>query len=222
MLTGHRNSKKSNVLLTGFVALLLSSLPGSATAERLWKEGNDSLYSDVKRKPLQKHDLVTIVVEERSMATASADTTTDERTRWEAILSEWFRLTRHDETNKLKLRDAVGTFTPEIDLDARVRRDTAGRTTRSGSLSGKLTARVVEVLPNGTLVLEARKTRVVNEEKEIFTLTGVVRPEDIAMDNTVKSERIADVNIRYEGVGSIGSAQKRGVLTRLLDWLWPF
>ncbi len=216
------NSRRTRGRLTIVFCLLLLMLPGLAHADRLWKEGDDSLCGDVKRKPFQKHDLVTIVVEERSMASTSADTTTDNRTRWEAILNQWIRFSTDEKTKELKVKDALGTFVPEIDLDARLRHDATGKTTRAGSLTGKLTARVAEVMPNGTLVLEARKTRVVNEEKEIFTLTGIVRQEDVATDNTVKSERIADVNIRYEGVGSVGNAQKRGLLSRLLEWLWPF
>lgn len=213
---------RSNAAVGFILAVFLLGGVGAVRAERLWKDTDESLYGDVKRKPFQKHDLITIVVEEKSMASASAETSTDKRTRWEAILSEWLRLSTDEKTKETKIKDALGAFTPEIDLDARLRHDATGQTTRAGSLSGKLTARVVEVLPNGTLVLEAKKTRCVNEEKEIFTLTGIIRYEDVAVDNTVKSERIADVNIRYEGVGSVGDAQKRGLLTRILDWLWPF
>jgi len=83
-----------------------------------------------------------------------------------------------------------------------------------------MTAKVVEVLPNGNLVIEGRQTIVINGEEQVIVVSGIVRPQDIEPDNTVLSTYIADATIVYNGTGPIGDAQEPGLLTRLLNWLF--
>src|SRR5690606_1674482 len=59
-----------------------------------------------------------------------------------------------------------------------------GSTTRGGSLNARMTAQVVDVLPNGNLLIEGRQTIIVNEEEQIIVVSGIVRPQDIAPDHT--------------------------------------
>lgn len=96
----------------------------------------------------------------------------------------------------------------------------AGSTNSTGNVSFRLTAVVREVLPNGVLVLEGARTVTVNKDVQTFKLTGAVRRDDILPNNTVLSESIADAEIKVEGKGGIQDRQRRGLLTRLLDWLF--
>ena len=86
-------------------------------------------------------------------------------------------------------------------------------------LSGKVGACVMEVLPNGNLIVEGRRTLVVQNERMEMVLTGIVRPEDIASDNTVKSTQVADASITYHSTGTIANNQSEGLFSRLLDWM---
>src|SRR5690606_17736037 len=95
-----------------------------------------------------------------------------------------------------------------------------GSTTRGGSLNARMTAMVVDVLPNGNLVIEGRQTIIVNEEEQLIVVSGIVRPQDIAPDNTVLSTFVADATITYHGTGPLGDRQEPGLLTRLLNWLF--
>jgi len=81
---------------------------------------------------------------------------------------------------------------------------------------------VVEVLPNSNLVLESRKEVVVNNEKEILVLRGIVRPDDIAPNNTISSQYVADAQIYLVGDGVLDDKQSQGWLVRFLDKVWPF
>jgi flagellar L-ring protein precursor FlgH len=81
---------------------------------------------------------------------------------------------------------------------------------------------VVEVLPNGNLVIRGSREIEVNGETQYIVLEGVVRPVDVASDNTVKSTQIADAKIYYTGRGVLTDKQKPGWLARLLDHIWPF
>ena len=98
--------------------------------------------------------------------------------------------------------------------------DGKGATSRSGSLSATVTARVVKVLDGGNLVIEGSKTVEINQEKEIIKISGVVRPQDIQKNNIVYSTSIADAEITYTGNGTVNTAARPGFFTRLANWLF--
>jgi flagellar L-ring protein precursor FlgH len=97
-----------------------------------------------------------------------------------------------------------------------------GATSRSNTLSARVAARVVEVLPNDNYRIEASHYTKVNGEEHFVTLTGIIKGSDITANNTISSVLIADSNINYGGYGPLGSKQRIGWATRILDVVWPF
>jgi flagellar L-ring protein FlgH len=98
-----------------------------------------------------------------------------------------------------------------------------GTTSRSTSLSTVLTARVIHVLPGGALVVEASKDIQVNSERQTIAVRGVVRPADIDANNSVRSNRLGQLEVRVNGKGVVGDAIRRPFfLYRLLLGLLPF
>ena len=188
-------------LLAALVAVTAALWPVPAAAHSLWTDGS-SLYSDNKAR--QVGDLVTIIIVERAQATQSASTQTgtDASVDFGPIL--W---------GGVPLLSGFGAQAGDNFRGG-------GSTTRGGSLNARMTAMVMEVLPNGNLVIEGRQTIVVNDEEQVIVVTGVVRPQDIQPDNTVLSTFVANATITYHGSGSIGEKQKPGLLTRLLNWLF--
>ncbi len=89
-----------------------------------------------------------------------------------------------------------------------------GTATQQNALTGSITAVVTEVLPNGNLLLSGEKSLQLNQGEEFVRVTGVVRASDIANDNSVTSDRIADARISYNGRGAIDAANKQGWLAR--------
>ncbi len=85
-----------------------------------------------------------------------------------------------------------------------------------------MSARIIQVLPNGNLVLRGSQEILVNNEKQYITIQGVVRPVDIGTDNTVLSTYIADARIDYTGEGDLSRKQREGWLSRFIDVVWPF
>ncbi|MEO8877789.1 MAG: flagellar basal body L-ring protein FlgH, partial [Polyangiaceae bacterium] len=77
-------------------------------------------------------------------------------------------------------------------------------------------------MPNGDLFLEGTKVVLINNEEYHLYVSGLVRPTDIAQDNTVASTRIADAQIEFTGRGDIADQQRKGWGARLLDTLNPF
>ncbi len=97
----------------------------------------------------------------------------------------------------------------------------AGTTERAGQLSGTVALRIVKELPNGDLFVEGTKVVLINNEEYHLYLSGLVRPTDIAQDNSVSSSRIADAQIEFTGRGDLADQQRKGWLGRLFDTLNP-
>lgn len=98
----------------------------------------------------------------------------------------------------------------------------SGTTGRSGQLTGNVAVRVVKEMPNGDLFIEGTKVVLINNEEYHLYLSGLVRPTDIAQDNSILSSRIADAQIEFTGRGDLADQQRKGWFARLLDTLSPF
>ena len=98
-----------------------------------------------------------------------------------------------------------------------------GQTSRSLTLATTLSATVIDVTPNGMLVVEGSKDVSVNSERQTITVRGMVRPVDLSTANTIPSTRVADLQVRVNGKGVVGDAVKRPFfLSRILLGLLPF
>jgi len=98
----------------------------------------------------------------------------------------------------------------------------SGSTERQGTMIGKLTAQVIEVLPNGNLRIEGKRLVKVNQDEQMISVEGIIRPQNINQDNIVESLYIAEAKISYEGRGPLRGTQRPGILSRLLNWLGIF
>jgi flagellar L-ring protein precursor FlgH len=182
--------------------------------------GGGSPYDPPKRLPFKKHDHLQILVQERTRALSSAELKTDRRSRWEAGLQDWISF---DSAGKglPDLGSAAFPTDPKINMDARFRHDNQGRTSRQFDLTFTITAEVVDVRPNGVLVVQATKRRKVNDDDELIRLTGEVAPETVTAGK-VRSDSLVNLNITYEGAGSVSDVARPGLLGWLLGKLWPF
>ncbi|MEW6116869.1 MAG: flagellar basal body L-ring protein FlgH [Nitrospirota bacterium] len=190
----------------------------------LWKDAA-SLYED--RKAKRVNDLVTILITERSAASKKATTNAsrDSKDNDYNITNLFGANLDFNLHNAFALKDfykGANTFTPRVQGSGSSDFQGKGDTTREGRLTATITAKVVEVLPNANLVLESRKEVVVNNEKEIVVLRGIIRPDDISSNNTVLSQNIADAQIYLVGDGVLDDKQSQGWLVRFLDQVWPF
>ena len=95
-----------------------------------------------------------------------------------------------------------------------------GRDTRQDRLNSEITARVVEVNPDGSLRLEGRKRLVIDKHEQEVIVTGLIRPNDVAAGNTIESWRMADAEILYSTNGELGKPNK-SIIMKLLGFIWP-
>jgi flagellar L-ring protein precursor FlgH len=184
--------------------------PGS-----LWTGQQGGLFHDIKAR--NAGDIVTVAIFERASASKEANTSTSRDSSAAAGIDRLFGL----EKNLATINSSIN---PGRLVDATYQSDFAGsgKTSRREDLVATLTAQVMEVLPNGNLVISGSKTVTVNREQQLIRLSGIVRQADISPQNLVDSKNILDARIAYTGKGVISDKQGQGWLVRILENVWPF
>jgi flagellar L-ring protein precursor FlgH len=95
-----------------------------------------------------------------------------------------------------------------------------GSLSNTNAVSGRITVQVVEVKPNGNLVISGTQSIKQNRDEQKITVTGVVRPEDVTPSNTVLSSKVADANIEFDGKGPLNRKQRQGIITQILNFIF--
>jgi flagellar L-ring protein FlgH len=185
--------------------------PGEAGSPgSLWTPRAADLASDFSAARVD--DMVTILVVERASAMAAGTTKTARTSSAKHSIPGLAGPTR-----------AAGALANLATLSGDTQLNGDGSTSRETMLSTTLSARVTHVLPNGYLVVEGTKDVHVNSEHQTVSIRGVIRAGDIHPDNTVRSDRLAQLEIRLNGKGVVADAVRRpAFLYRLLLGLLPF
>lgn len=95
-----------------------------------------------------------------------------------------------------------------------------GSISNTNKVTAKITAKVMEVRPNGTLVISGTQSVKQNGEEQTITLSGVVRPEDVSADNTIYSTYLSDAKIDIGGNGPLAKKQRQGIITQIFNFLF--
>ncbi len=186
-------------------------LTPAPTEGSLWREsvGLGDLFADNRSRRVG--EVITVKVVENAEALKSVSTKTSRDSSLSGSVTSLFGLPLN-----------AGGFKPEASGSLTKAFDGSGTTQRKDTLVATLTAKVVEVLPHGLMRIEGYREVIINNERQYIILRGVVRPEDVASDNTVLSSAIADAQIAYSGTGVVSDEQRPGWLARVLDHIWPF
>lgn len=98
-----------------------------------------------------------------------------------------------------------------------------GTSAMNSSLNGKISVTVADVLPNNNLIVRGEKLMMLNQSDEFVRFIGIVRPQDIAQDNTIESTRVANVHMAYGGQGDLSQANQMGPLGKFFQsQAWPY
>lgn len=160
----------------------------------------------------QVYDLVTIVVLDNSSAVSTGVTNTARKSSVAAAV-----------TSLAGPKSPTGALANLANASNNTQLQGQGTTSRGTTISTNVTAEVTSVLPNGNLVVKGQKDISVNGEKQVITIQGIVRPEDLSPVNEVISDRVARIEILVNGKGVVNDAVKRPfVLYRMLLGLLPF
>ncbi len=188
---------------------------GPVRADSLWHgQTAPSMFAD--QKAFGVGDIVTIVVQESSTATKNNETKTSKKSSVDAALETFLY---SPAASSLLTHKGV---MPAMKFDSSHSFDGGGTINNNEQIVAKIAARVVDVLPNKNLVVEGtRHTSFAGEQQDIV-LRGVVRPEDIAANNTVFSYNVADATVKIINKGTVTDTQRKGWFMRLFEIITPF
>lgn len=196
-------------LVLGFWCLLLTVLP-SASAMSLWSDtgATANLYNDHRAHNVG--DFLTIIINENSSASRDGKANNSKSTSADMNVEFGIfgRITR-----------ALGIASPSATASSNNSDDfqAKGSIANSNSVKARMTAQVIEVKPNGNLVISGTQSIKQNGEEQKITVSGVVRTDDVTPDNTVLSSFIGDAKIQIDGKGPIANKQRQGIITQLLN-----
>jgi len=179
-----------------------SLFPGSSTEVNRTSAASVSLFSDNKARRVG--DTLTITINETASTTSKANTVTAKN-------------------ESLNYGPGFGPLLhniPTFGLSGKIGSNASGSTDRTDNLAASIAVTVTQVLPNGNLVIVGKRKVGMNAETQEITLTGIVRPQDIAFDNTVQSPLVADAQIKYGGRGPVGDKQHDGIISRVFKFLF--
>lgn len=168
-------------------------------------------------RKIKVHDRITIVIREEKRSTSDSDLKREKKWEIAAELKKWIRL---NESNKL-VPQVFPAGNPAIDLEYDDKYEGKGQVGRKDTLITRVTATVIDVKPNGDLVLEAKKDIRIDADRQVITLTGICRSGDVTAQNTVLSTQLADAKIDIQHSGPARDATRRGWLAQIWDFLRP-
>ncbi|MGB0768990.1 MAG: flagellar basal body L-ring protein FlgH [Phycisphaeraceae bacterium] len=166
------------------------------------------------------NDLVTIIVRESFESEMDSDKRTEKRSELSGGITQFPRLTLADLIDLQIPQGTAGPALLEMGFDRRF--ETRGDYERTESMTGRVRARIIDIKPNGMLVLEARRSVINDGEQSVLVATGNCMPEDISADNAVLSTQLENLFINKQHSGDLRENSDRGWITQLFDALFDF
>ena len=195
------------------VSVFIAVMAATCFAQSSDQKGNPgSLFESTYVNPFTDSvarrvgDLLTVIIDEESTAKFASSTEATKNDR-SSISTTFFN-------------DLLDRLFRPISLGGNSTVSGDGKTSQTSSMAATLTVIVKQILPNGNLVIEGHRTLITNKQTQTFTLSGVVRQADIKPNNTIVSSQIAEMDVKMDGTGLIADRQRRGILTRIIDWLF--
>jgi flagellar L-ring protein FlgH len=197
------------------VAALLLLQPMAASSQSLWCEGTSrSIFAD--ERSLKVGDILTVAISESSTENKNNDTSTERKSSLSAAVTAFLY-----PAGATGLLTKSGTL-PAMAFNSDHLHNGSGTISDSETIVAQIAVRVMDVLPNGDLVIEGKRETSFSMEHQTIVLRGVVRPEDVLSNNTVFSYNVADATIQIIGKGTVSDSQNKGWFNRIWDKINPF
>lgn len=208
--------------------------PQPPTDGSIWRGVTQSgSFLSYDRKARGVGDLVTVVVFEDLRAEGSANTKTENESTLGASLSSdigftdllrkgarlFFSLFGIDDAGG---NPAAGASVNVINTTRTNDFEGDGETNRESRFTGTVTCQIVDMKPGGVLEIYGRREILVNHELQLVTVAGLVRRQDIGLDNRIQSSQIANAKLTFDGIGVLDDKQRPPLIARLFDWVYPF
>jgi flagellar L-ring protein precursor FlgH len=203
----------------GYVPVKMPMPPPSLSERQpnsLWETGGRAFFRD--QRAGRVGDILTVVVTINDQAQIQNETTRSRTNSDSANLSNFFGL----ESKLNTVLPSAVTPSNLVNMGSSTSNDGKGAIGRQEQIDLRVAATIIQVLPNGNLVLEGKQQVNVNYDMRELDIRGIIRPQDIAADNTITYDQIAEARIEYGGKGTIGDVQQPRYGDQLFDILMPF
>jgi flagellar L-ring protein precursor FlgH len=203
----------------GYVPVKMA-MPPPSLAERepnsLWQTGGRAFFRD--QRASRVGDILTVVVTINDQAQLQNETKRSRDNADTAAINNFFGF-----ENKLsKIFPSTVNPASLVDTSSTTSNDGKGSIARQEQIDLQLAAEIIQVLPNGNLVIEGKQQVGVNFDMRELTIKGIIRPQDIDSTNSIPYNQIAEARIEYGGKGSVNDVQQPRYGEQLLDILMPF
>lgn len=173
-------------------------------------------------RKFQLHDLITIIIRESVENNSRSEMETSKETTVEGEITDFPKFQLSDLLD-LKVRAGDDSRpNPKVGVEFETEFEGEGSQRRVDTFTTRITARIIDIKPNGTLVLEARKTLTTDSEITQIVMTGTCRKDDVTADNTILSTQLYDLHLDKQSSGELRKATKKGILTRVLEGIFNF
>lgn len=198
--TGKRYKKLAAALALG---MAFSGIAASASAQSLWSGEYSSYNVFADRKARNVGDTLTVVISESTSLSAS-------------------RANSNSKSGSTDLSSGVGIFgfLAAASASGSDSFSADGSSTSKNTTSANITVTVVDVQPNGNMTVEGTQSIWQNRDEHKITFRGVCRQDDVSVNNTIVSTKIADATVKFDGKGPLNAKQRQGILTQVFNFLF--
>lgn len=205
------------------ILIVLISIAPVAFGDSLFtqKVAEEGTLVSLEKKKFAPGDIITVMVREKIQASTNSNTNTKKESDVESEANEG-----DNGFLTAPKPDGLGILTPEKlpnwAIGTKNEQRTTGQTQRQNQLVTTITCTVKQMFPNGTFLIEGEKNVSVNREDSRIYVKGVARARDVSPSNVIDSTQLADATIELKGRGPLWNNQRRGLLTKFLDWVSPY
>jgi len=168
------------------------------------------------------NDLITIIVRESVHADSNTMLDTEKSVEQNGEIGSFPNLRLRDLLDFQLSPSGMKHGKPKLGIEFKNEFKGEGQRRRTDSFIARITARIVDVKPNGTFVIEGRKYIKTDKESTRLLITGTCRPEDVSASNTILSTQLHDLHLTNEHDGELSKAVKKGWVTKLFDTIFNF
>lgn len=168
------------------------------------------------------HDQVTIIIRESTENKSKSQLDTEKKINLNGEVGDFPQIIGVNDLANLILRNPRITNDPKLKLTYDNKYQTDGQMTRSDTFTSRMSARIIDIKPNGTLVLEGRTFIKTDGETLAMVITGTCRREDVSADNSVLSTQLFDLRLVKEHTGQLRKVNEKGLITRIFETLFNF
>lgn len=204
------------------IVALVASLGAGADSLFSTAAAKDGTLIAEKASRFEIGDIITVSVSERIDATATANTNTKKEAEVSSESDESDNNFLTAERDEGGLGILNGNVLPNWATETENETKNTGSTRRSSTLQTQVSCFVTKVYPNGNLMISGERLVSVNREDSTLVLNGIIRAEDVTPANTIISTQIANLDLTLKGRGPLWNNQRRGIFTKMLDWVSPF